>query len=187
MNSYRFRFYMTVTMVLFLCSMVLAQNAGNHQTSSKPVIIDEFLANFHEAQEKIIALAQEIPQKDYSWRPGPGVRSVSEAFVHAATANYFFMKLLGIKATEKYPRNAEKVLTSKEEIVPLLKKAFKFANEKMSTMTEKQLNEKVKFFGQKLTRRAVLLAMVSHTHEHLGQLIAYTRSVGAVPPWSKKK
>jgi len=187
MNSYRFRFVFVATSLLFLFSVVSAQNAAKAQTSSNLAIIQEFQANFQEAQEKIIALAREIPAKDYSWRPEEGVRSISEAFVHAATANYFFMKLLGVTVTEKYPKHAEKVITSKEAIIPLLKKAFNFANQQMGKMTEKQLNEKVNFFGRKLTRRAVLLAMVSHTHEHLGQLIAYTRSVGAVPPWSKKK
>jgi uncharacterized damage-inducible protein DinB len=31
------------------------------------------------------------------------------------------------------------------------------------------------------------MRMVAHLHEHLGQLIAYARSVGVVPPWSEKR
>ena len=35
------------------------------------------------------------------------------------------------------------------------------------------------------TRRAVLAMLDSHISEHLGQLIAYARMNGVVPPWSK--
>jgi uncharacterized damage-inducible protein DinB len=28
------------------------------------------------------------------------------------------------------------------------------------------------------------MALVSHEHEHLGQMIAYARSNGVTPPWS---
>jgi hypothetical protein len=31
----------------------------------------------------------------------------------------------------------------------------------------------------------VVLLMSGDQHEHLGQLIAYARSIGVAPPWSK--
>jgi hypothetical protein len=33
----------------------------------------------------------------------------------------------------------------------------------------------------------MLMRLATHAHEHLGQAIAYARSVGTVPPWSKKE
>jgi len=35
------------------------------------------------------------------------------------------------------------------------------------------------------TRRAMWIGATTHLHEHLGQLIAYARSNGVVPPWSR--
>jgi hypothetical protein len=35
---------------------------------------------------QLIALAEAIPADKYSWRPGPGVRSVSEVLMHIAQA-----------------------------------------------------------------------------------------------------
>jgi uncharacterized damage-inducible protein DinB len=32
----------------------------------------------------------------------------------------------------------------------------------------------------------VLFLIANHMHEHLGQSIAYARTNGVVPPWSKK-
>jgi uncharacterized damage-inducible protein DinB len=31
----------------------------------------------------------------------------------------------------------------------------------------------------------MLIVLVSHGHEHLGQSIAYARTIGVVPPWSE--
>jgi hypothetical protein len=36
-----------------------------------------------------------------------------------------------------------------------------------------------------MTVDAAALAMAGDLHEHLGQMIAYSRSVGVKPPWSK--
>ena len=33
----------------------------------------------------------------------------------------------------------------------------------------------------------LLLILLSHSHEHLGQLIAYARSNDVTPPWSEPK
>ncbi|MBI3792629.1 MAG: hypothetical protein HY275_17360 [Gemmatimonadetes bacterium] len=38
-----------------------------------------------------------------------------------------------------------------------------------------------------LARNGVLFLMAYHLHEHLGQSIAYARTVGVVPPWSQKQ
>ena len=42
------------------------------------------------AGRQIIALAEAIPAEKYAWRPGPGVRSVSEVLMHTASGNLFF-------------------------------------------------------------------------------------------------
>ena len=40
-------------------------------------------------------------------------------------------------------------------------------------------------FGNSTTRRGVLVTILSHLHEHLGQSIAYARINGIKPPWSE--
>src|SRR4029453_7577234 len=39
---------------------------------------------------KIVALANAIPADKYSWRPGPGVRSIAEVLTHVAGEWYFY-------------------------------------------------------------------------------------------------
>jgi hypothetical protein len=48
-----------------------------------------------------------------------------------------------------------------------------------------ELEKPVKMFGTQTTERGVLLTTISHLHEHLGQSIAYARTNGVAPPWSR--
>ncbi len=43
---------------------------------------------------------------------------------------------------------------------------------------------KVKFFGNDTNIDGVLLRLLVHNHEHMGQSIANARSIGVVPSWS---
>jgi uncharacterized damage-inducible protein DinB len=43
----------------------------------------------------------------------------------------------------------------------------------------------VKLFGRDMTKLGALMLLLEDQHEHLGQSIAYARSNGVVPPWSK--
>jgi len=48
-----------------------------------------------------------------------------------------------------------------------------------------QLSESVTVFGMDMTVQGLWLLTLTHLHEHLGQSIAYARSNGVVPPWSR--
>ena len=39
---------------------------------------------------------------------------------------------------------------------------------------------------QSITFAQFAFGMMGDLHEHLGQLVTYTRSIGEVPPWSRK-
>ena len=52
-------------------------------------------------------------------------------------------------------------------------------------MSDADLEKSMDWFGGKNTERGTLLFIVRHGAEHLGQSIAYARSVGIVPPWTE--
>ena len=54
----------------------------------------------------------------------------------------------------------------------------------MKDVTDADLDKKVSFFGHEMTERAVLMALLGHLNEHMGQEVAYARANGVVPPWS---
>ena len=169
----------TTAALLFLTSAAFSQEPTRTLRS-------EFLANFDDVTKKIISLAEAIPEEKYTWRPAAGVRSISEVFVHIAGANFMIPNAVGVKMPAgAISRDAEKTMARKSDIVPLLRKSADHTRTAISSALEGDVNKPTKLFGRESTYGGTSLLMVSHLHEHLGQLIAYARSVGVTPPWSQ--
>lgn len=138
-----------------------------------------------DVEKKLIALAEAMPQEKYGWRPGAGVRSVSEVYMHVAGGNYFLATFLGAKMPEGITRDMEKTVTEKSKVIEAMKKSFDHARKAVEATPDSDLDKKVKFFGQEPSERMMLIVLVSHGHEHLGQSVAYARTNGIAPPWSE--
>ena len=146
----------------------------------------EYLKQLDDTEKKLVSLAEAIPQDKYSWRPMAGVRSISEVYMHIAGADLMIPNALGLKAPMPMMRDAETKVTDKKEVVEALKASFTHARAAAAAVKDEDMGAPVKLFGQESTKLAVLFLMAYHLHEHLGQSIAYARSVGVVPPWSAK-
>ena len=144
----------------------------------------DLIAQFDAAANKLVQLAEAIPQDKYAWRPGAGVRSVSEVLVHVTNGNFYFPTLVGAQGASPLPRDAEKSVTAKPQIVDYLKRSCEHVRGAIRNLSDADLDKPATMFGQSTTYRNVLLTVVSHNHEHLGQAIAYARANGVVPPWS---
>ncbi|MEP6993041.1 MAG: DinB family protein [Acidobacteriota bacterium] len=148
----------------------------------------DYIAEIDDVGKKLIDLAQAMPADKYSWRPAPGVRSVGEVYVHVVAGNSTLPSFLGVPRMEGITRESEKSVTDKAKIVALLKKSVDNAKAAANGVTDSDLNKKVKTFGDReMTERQVLLRMLNHMHEHLGQSIAYARMNGITPPWSQNE
>jgi len=147
-----------------------------------------FLAEFLAIDEiyggKMIDLAKAIPEDKYSWRPAEGVRSISEAIMHAVSTNFFAVQALGVALPEGLPDDYEGV-TDKDRAVELLEQSFATIRQASLTMAALDLSQPANLGGRQTTIRGAILGHVEHHGEHLGQLIAYARSVGVTPPWSQ--
>jgi len=66
-----------------------------------------------------------------------------------------------------------------------LKEGFAYAKQSINGLDVAQLTGSRKLFGGDHTIVETSFAMTDDLHEHLGQLIAYARMNGVVPPWSK--
>jgi len=168
---------MSVLLLLVLAIPVAAD------TPTKGVRAD-ILAWIEDAEKKLVGLAEAMPAEKYGWRPGEGIRSVGEVFMHAATANLGIPKMIGIDPPMKMEQGMEKSVTEKAKIVEMLKKSFAHVKEAIGKVSDADLDKATKMFGQESTYRNVLMLLVAHNHEHLGQSIAYARTNGVAPPWS---
>ena len=143
----------------------------------------EVIANLDEVQEKIMDLAESTPAEKYSWRPANDVRSISEVYMHIAGGNYILATFLGVPAPKASDRDLEKTVTRKAEVLVELQKSFDHLRGAIARTSN--LEKQVKMFGNPTTHRGVMVTMLSHLHEHLGQSIAYARMNGVTPPWSR--
>jgi uncharacterized damage-inducible protein DinB len=141
-------------------------------------------------EKQLVSLEQAIPQGKFTWRPGKGVRSVAEVYLHVSGSIYFLLGKLGheppsdvaaLLKSDKW----EAQTTKRDEIKTLLTNAFAFLRKTVEEMSDADLEKMIDFFGHQASQRTVLFAVVSHCSEHLGQSIAYARMNAIVPPWSK--
>jgi uncharacterized damage-inducible protein DinB len=146
----------------------------------------EVMAEVMIQEDKLTRLAQAIPAEKYTWRPADDTRSFAEVFLHISAANYNLYKLVGTPPPTGIDlKNLEKSTTDKAKIVGTLKDSFAHAKQAIRSMSDADLDKSMDWFGGKNTERGILLFIVRHTAEHLGQLIAYARSIGIVPPWTE--
>ena len=137
-------------------------------------------------EDKFTRLAEAIPADKYSWRPAPDVRSFAEVCLHVSVANYNLYKLVGTPPPAGLDvKGFEKSTTDKAKIVATLKDSFAHAKKAITAMPDADLEKSLDWFGGKNTQRGILLFIVRHAAEHLGQSIAYARVVGIVPPWTE--
>jgi uncharacterized damage-inducible protein DinB len=136
--------------------------------------------------QQLIALAEAIPAEKYSWRPAPGVRSVSEVFMHIALANFYLLSVTGPKMpADMTSENLEKTVTKKADVISWLKRSLEAVKTARAQLKPGDLERKVKIDGKTVTVDGMYLRIIIHDNEHMGQLIAYARVNGIVPPWSK--
>ncbi len=144
--------------------------------------IQEVLAS---NQKQVIQLAEAFSEEQYDWRPTEGVNSVREALLHVAGGNYYLASKMGFAPPEDVDMMKLGEITGKENVIATLKKSNAFVLEKIMEVKSGSLTEEVDFGFAKMNKLGGLLAMMEHNGEHKGQLIAYARSNGVVPPWSK--
>ncbi|MBZ5574180.1 MAG: DinB family protein [Acidobacteriia bacterium] len=145
----------------------------------------EVLAEVMVQENKFLRLAEAIPAEKYTWRPSADVRSIAEVFLHVSTANYNLYKLVGTPPPSGVDlKELEKSTTDKTKVIATLKDSYAHARKAITAMTDADLEKSFDWFGGKNTERGVLIFIVRHGAEHLGQSIAYARMVGVVPPWT---
>ena len=169
-----------------------AQDHSAHHATQPTGLTKDLLDDIAQVERKMVALARAIPDDKLAWRPGPGVRSVSEVLMHVAADNHLFPAALGFPADPATGVKGddfstalafEKRTVTKAQAVAELEKSFAFLKQSVGTIGPEQLTKEIRLFDQPFTNQAALLLATTHLHEHLGQLIAYARTNNIKPPW----
>jgi uncharacterized damage-inducible protein DinB len=171
-----------------LPSTALAQGAQapGAQRPAADRVGEELLRHFETSMTKFIALAQAMPADSYTWSPGAGVMEVGHVFMHVARYNYLYpTDNMGVAAPAGVDLDAMEAVRSKDDVVRALEQSREYVRTAVRPMTADQLAQRTRLYGREVEHWAVLVQLVSHMNEHLGQAIAYARMNGVVPPWSR--
>ena len=173
-------------MKAFVVATLLAASALHAQVDPLEGLWQGYDSEWGHVSRQLVALAEAIPAEKYSWRPGPGVRSTSEVFMHIATANFGLLSVTGPKMpTDMKPADMEKTVTKKADVISWLKRSLDAVKTARTGIKPADLERKVKIAGRDATVDGMYLRIIVHANEHMGQLVAYARMNRIVPPWSE--
>jgi uncharacterized damage-inducible protein DinB len=179
--------YATTALVLLASSNVAAQQlAGAPSSDTRSAIRAEMLMHFNSSISKVIALAEAMPQEKYDWRPEKDAMPVGQVYGHIARYNYSYPETaLGVTTPTGLKLDTLEAMRDKAQLVQLLKRSAEHVRRTITDMPAAQLEQSTRLYGRTVPQWAVLMQLVAHMNEHLGQSIAYARSTGVVPPWSR--
>lgn len=186
--------YLTIVAAAVLAALAVVPVAAAERPQ------DPFLAtvarDFDRSADRLVRLAEAIPESSYGWRPAEGVRSIGEALLHVAGSNYVLAGGLGAPVPDDLTYeladpgpglifDMETTITARAEILATLRDSIDRARRALLASDGSDLDASVELLsGNALSRRDVAMILATHQNQHLGQTVAYARTVGVVPPWS---
>lgn len=179
--------YVRAAGCLYLLFVVFGQIASAQDGSSQNVgFRTEFLNHFDSSTKKMLSLAEAIPADKYAWRPATGVMSVAEVFTHVAEVDLHYLATsLNSKAPADLDPKSLGKLQEKDQVVAAVRRTFEFVRRTVEQMSDSDMEKTTTLYGRSSSYRNVLLQLLHHSSEHVGQTIAYARMNSIVPPWSR--
>jgi uncharacterized damage-inducible protein DinB len=149
-------------------------------------------------RKNTIQIAEDIPEKDYNYRPTPESRSVLETLVHIASLSRFdrivheeqhLSSLEGFDFGALFKGEAEeKRIRAKSDVVALLLTQGDRWCQWLEGLPESLLSEHVRQPGGALkTRFEMLVGTKEHEMHHRGQLMVIERLLGIVPHLTRSR
>jgi uncharacterized damage-inducible protein DinB len=165
-----------------VCALAVALMVPLAPAQSQPAGLQAaFAKDAGTLSDKFTGLARVMSGK-YDWKPAQGVRSVADVFNLVVKENGLLAGVLsGTPNTGAPPAP----ITDPEKMQEALKASYLNLQKAITALSDNDLQAAVKLFGRDMTKQGALMLILEDQHEHLGQSIAYARSNGMVPPWSK--
>src|SRR6202789_2555680 len=177
--------YVLLSIVLVTGATVARAADANDKTAPSYDMKGQALLDLEGVQKKFVDLATALPAEKLTWRPSPDTRSFAEVFLHVAGERYGILSMRGAKPPAGFKaREFEKSTTEKDRIVHELNQSWDFANKTIAGMSNADFAKPLPKLGPQANEGDVVYILVADAHEHLGQLIAYARQNGIVPPWT---
>jgi len=147
------------------------------QAQRQPPTPDQAIKGvFGDINRRILDMAKDLPEAKYSHKPSADARSFGEVIVHIASGNIYAAKV-GRGEKANWDELDPKDYKTKEATVALIDKSIADATASLKAIP-------ADYFTKTLFP---WFAVIEHEGEHYGQLVAYYREMGLVPPESRPK
>ena len=172
-------------------SPVWAQDAAKKEPPKPaPGPSEAVLEQWNEIGKKLIAIAEDLPEDKYDYKPHPDSRTFRAVLIHVSASMYFFTDPAQ-KQKPRYtddPKPADLKINNKADLVAFVKKCVQDGADVIKAKGDKGMSESVNAGGPRLIRISDLAyALNEHSGEHYGNLVVYYRNNGMVPPESRPK
>jgi hypothetical protein len=148
----------------------------------------EVLEQWNDIGRKLIAIAEDLPEDKYDYKPNPDSRTFVAQLIHAAGSMYYFTDMAQGKKPHLADDPNRDELKTKAQIVAFVKKCVQDGADLIKAKGDKGMEEQVADGGPvKIRIRDLALSLNEHSGEHYGQMVVYYRINGLVPPESRKK
>ena len=119
-------------------------------------------------------MAKDFPEDKYGYRPQKDVRSFGEVIVHILSGNLYAAKA-GSGEKASWDEVDAKLYPTKAAIVEAMEKSIADSSTVLKGIPDDKFKETL----------APWLSVIEHSAEHYGELVAYYRINGMVPPGSR--
>lgn len=154
----------------------------------------ELASSFRTVRQNTIAIAEEIDEEHYSFRPAEGARSVAETLFHIGVAPRTAHRIHGVERLSDLAKfdfvdffvrrmEEEKKPHTKEHLLGSLREEGEQFAGWLDTLTDEFLAERVAMPGpgNGKTRFEMLLSTKEHEMHHRAQLMVMERMLGITP------
>ena len=174
--------------LLAACCTVLPVRAQDMKKAPKPALGPSaaLLEEWNDTGRKLVAIAEDMPEDKYDYKPKPEMRSWLAQLAHAAQANYYFINpVLGKPMPADDPDMTK--LKTRAEVVAFVKKCFADGADVIKAQGDAGMAKTVDAGGQMIRVDVLAYDLIAHTNDHYGQMVVYYRLNGLVPPESRPK
>ena len=170
------------------CTGALAAQMGGGAkapTSHGNAVMNAVRSSLVRSARNMVAAAEEMPAAKYSFKPTKQQRTFGEIVSHVANSNNFMCSTLsGMAAPQaKVPDGS----ASKADLVAAVKASYQYCTKALAGVTDAQLGDMVKYFGNReVTRATAALGASDDWADHYGQMAMYLRLNGMLPPTARR-
>jgi uncharacterized damage-inducible protein DinB len=163
---------------------LVAATAVLHAQDPREGLWQGYDGEWGHVSRQLVALAEATPAEKVHLAAADGVRSMSEVYIHIALANFYLLSITSPRMPAEISPDTEKTVTAKAEVIDWLKRSLDAVKTAHAAVKPAELQHWIKAFHREVTVDGMYLRIIVHANEHMGQLVAYARMNGIVPPWS---